>query len=73
MQSLQRPWLSKEGNDPSKKRPQLLVLFSGSHSPKLAISITTDQLAPSVLIAVESASLDELEPENETNNLAVPI
>ena len=44
--------------DPSEERPKLSVLFSGSRSPKLALSITTDQLVCSILIAMESASLE---------------
>ena len=48
---------SRKEKDPSEQRPKLSVLFSRSRSPKLSLSITTDQLAHSGLIAVDSASL----------------
>ena len=60
--------MPRKGKDPSEEQPKFLVLFSGYHSPKLELSITTDQLAHSRMISVEIASLEEWEPENETNN-----
>ena len=44
------------------------VSFSGSCSPKLLVSITTDQLARYGLIADDNDSLGGREPENETDN-----
>ena len=41
----------------SEERSKLSVLFSGSRSPKLSLSIATDQLARSWLIAGENDSL----------------
>ena len=55
---------------PSEKRPNIMVLFSGYRYSKLTLSINIDQLAHSTLIAVYSASLEEQEPENETNNFS---
>ena len=45
----------------------MLVSLSGSHSNKLALSITTNKLARSGLVAVESASLEERDPDNKTD------
>ena len=39
-----------------------------SHSSKLALSITINLLSQSRLISVESASLEEQDPESETDN-----
>ena len=44
------------------------VLFSGSRSPRLSLSITTDQVARSGFIAGENDSLGGREQENKTNN-----
>ena len=44
------------------------VSFSGSRSPKLLVSITTDQLARSGLIAGDNDSLRGREPENKIGN-----
>ena len=52
----------------SAERSKFPVLFTSSCSPKLALSITTDQLAYYGLIAVKSAILEEREPDKETNN-----
>ena len=49
----------QEKKNPSDERLKLSFSLSGSHSPKLAPSITTDQLARSGLISVGSASLEE--------------
>ena len=53
---------------PSEKRLKFSAQFSGSPSPKLSVSNTTDQVVRSGLIAMESASLEEQEPENKTDN-----
>ena len=42
--------------------------FSRSSYPKLLVSVTTDQLARSGLIAGENDSLGGQEPENKTDN-----
>ena len=47
---------------------KLLVLFFGSRSPKLSVSIPTDQLVHSGLIASDNDILGGREPENETDN-----
>ena len=44
------------------------VSFSSSLPPKLSVSITTDQLGHSGLIAVDTDGLGGREPENETKN-----
>ena len=49
---------SKE-NYPSEEWPKLVVSLSSYFSSKLSVSITTDQLARSVLIAGENDSLGE--------------
>ena len=71
-QSLCRTYRDPDGprkeNDHSEKRPRFLVLFSGSCYTKIPVSITTDQLARSRLIAGENDSLGGQEPEKETNN-----
>ena len=54
--------------DTNEERPKLLVLFSGSNYPKLSFSITTDQLARSVLIVSENDSLLGREPQNKIDN-----
>ena len=46
----------------------MLVSLSGSHFPKLLVSITIDQLARSGLIADGIIRLGGREPENETDN-----
>ena len=56
----------RKENGHSEERPKLLVLFYGSRSPKLSVSIITDQLARSILIAGENDSLGGLESENKT-------
>ena len=55
-----------KGKDPIEERSKLSALFSGSCSPKLSFSITTNKLAHSELIAGENDSLRRQEPENET-------
>ena len=71
-QTLYRSYRDPEGSrneeDSSEERLKLSVSFSGSHSPKLLVSITTNQLARSVLVAGENDSLGGLELENEINN-----
>ena len=52
----------------SEERLKLLILFSCSRYPKLSLSVSTDQLAPSGLIACENDSLGIREPENENDN-----
>ena len=47
-----------------------MVSFSCSCSPKLSVSITTDQIARSRLISGKNYSLGGQEPENETNNFS---
>ena len=47
----------------------MLVSFSGSHSLKVSVSITTDQLARSVLIAGGNDILGGRELDNETENI----
>ena len=46
----------------------LSVYLSGSRSPKLSSSITTDQLARSRLIAGDNDSLGGREQDNGTEN-----
>ena len=58
----------RKEKDPSEERPKLLVSFSVSFSPKLSLSVTTDQLVCSWLIADKNDSLGGKEPENKTNN-----
>ena len=53
---------------PSEGRQKLWVLFSGSQSPKLLVSIISNQLARSGLIPVENDSLGGRELENKTDN-----
>ena len=55
-------------NNPSEECLNLLIFLSNSRSPKLSVSITTDQLALSGLIAGENDSLGGQEPDNETDN-----
>ena len=44
------------------------MFFCGYPSTNLPLSIITDQLVHYVLIAMESASFEEWEPEDETDN-----
>ena len=60
--------MPRKEKDTSEERPKLSVLFSGSCSPKLPVSITTDHLARSGLISSENDSLGGREPENKTDN-----
>ena len=53
---------------PSNQCPMLLVSLASSRSPKLSVSIVTDQLARSGLTFSENDSLGERELDNETNN-----
>ena len=46
----------KKEKDHSEERPELSVLFSVSSPPKLSVSNTTDQLARSGLMVVETDS-----------------
>ena len=58
----------RKETDPIEEWKTLSVLFYGSRSLKLLVSITTNQLASSILIARENDSLGRHEPENETDN-----
>ena len=68
--SYRDPDKPRNEKDPSEERPKFLVLFSGSCYPKILVSITTDQLARSGLIAGENDILSGLEPENKTDNFS---
>ena len=50
----------RKEKDSSEERPKLLVLFSVYCSPKLWVSITTYQIACSILISGENDSLGGL-------------
>ena len=52
----------------SEERPKLSVSFSGSHSPKLMVSIPINQSVCYGLMGMENASLVEQELENNTDN-----
>ena len=60
----------RNGRSCRSRSPVLFLRFasSGSRPPKLSVSVTTDQLARSGLIAVETDSLGGREPENENDN-----
>ena len=58
----------RKENSPSEEPTKLLVLLSGYLSPKLSVFITTDQLARSGLMIMETDSLGGWELENDTNN-----
>ena len=47
----------RKENNPSEEPNKLLVLLSGYLSPKLSVFITTDQLARSGLMIMETDSL----------------
>ena len=49
--------MPRKEKDPSEERPKFSVSLSGSRPPKLPVSITTDHLACSGLMVMESDSL----------------
>ena len=60
----------RQEQGPNEERSKLSVSFSGSRSIKLQVSVTTNQLARSRLIAGENDSLGGRESENETDNFS---
>ena len=53
---------------PSDKRPELLLLFSGSCPPKPSFSPAINLEHASWLVVMETYSLGEQEMENRTDN-----
>ena len=53
---------------PSEQRPELSVSFSGSCPPKLSLSLDINPECASRSVVMETDSLGEREPENETDN-----
>ena len=58
----------KKEKDPIEERPKSSALFFDSCSPILSVSIPTNQMTRSGLIASKNDSLSGQEPENETDN-----